>query len=177
MLTSGRHEFRGISRAVRCGHVPLAVLRQSAAARTQERQGPGLLPRRRFNTRAITPCWNEDSLKFTFRSRAALPENYCNTADIRPGDFAPVSPAKLKARTPLGASLVANHLHRVCFEVGGVVAMLEREFAARAFANAIDVLNHQRELARHTDLRPERAAIEHAIGARERWIRERRVPS
>lgn len=30
----------------------------------------------------------------------------------------------------------------------------------------------------HADLRPdERAAIEHAIGARERWIRERRVPS
>ena len=32
--------------------------------------------------------------------------------------------------------------------------------------------------ANHPDLRPEeRAAIEYAIGIRERWIRERRVPS
>jgi hypothetical protein len=80
-----------------------------------------------------------------------------------------VSPARLKALTPLGASLVANQLHRACLEVGAVVAMFEREFAARAFANVY---------AWHTDLGPEeRAAIEHAIGARERWIKERRVPS
>jgi ribosomal protein L16 Arg81 hydroxylase len=40
-----------------------------------------------------------------------------------------VNPAKLKALMALGASLVANHLRRVCSEVGEVVAMLERAFA------------------------------------------------
>ena len=58
---------------------------------------------------AITPYWNEDTLKVYFKSRAALRENYCDTRDLRPGTIAPVNPAKLKALLGLGASLVANH--------------------------------------------------------------------
>jgi hypothetical protein len=96
----------------------------------------GLLPWARFNeVLAITPYWNEETLKVYYRSRAALRENYCDTADLRAGMHAPVNPAKVKALMGLGASLVANHLHRVCPEVGAVVAMLEHEFAARGFAN------------------------------------------
>jgi lysine-specific demethylase/histidyl-hydroxylase NO66 len=115
--------------------------------------GAALLPWRRFNeVLAITPYWNEESLKVYFRSRAALRENYCDTADVRPGGFAPVNPAKLKALTALGASLVANHLHRVCPEVGTVVAMLEREFAARAFANVYCSFKGVQAFQTHFDL-------------------------
>ena len=105
-------------------------MRARSARRTTARQplhlrrngaGAGLLPWQRFNeVLALTPYWNEESLKVYFKSRAALRENYCDTADVRPGTLAPVNPAKLKALTDLGASLVANHLHRVCPEVGAV---------------------------------------------------------
>ena len=44
---------------------------------------------------------------------------------------APADPAKVKALLGLGASLIANHFHRVCPEVAAVAHMLEREFAAR----------------------------------------------
>jgi bifunctional lysine-specific demethylase and histidyl-hydroxylase NO66 len=115
--------------------------------------GAGLLPWRRFNeVLAITPYWNEESLKVFYRSRAALRENYCDTRDVRPGAFAPVNPAKLKALTGLGASLVANHLHRVCPEVGAVVAMLEREFSARAFANVYCSFKGVQAFQTHFDL-------------------------
>ena len=118
----------GTFRSQYYGKQPLHVRRNGA--------GSGLLPWQRFNdVLALTPYWNEESLKVYFKSRAALRENYCDTADVRPGTLAPVNPAKLKALTALGASIVANHLHRVCPEVGAVAAMLEREFAARAFAN------------------------------------------
>ena len=116
-------------------------------------KGAGLLPWRRFNeVLALTPYWNEESLKVYFRSRAALRENYCDTTDVRPGGFAPVNPAKLKALMALGASLVANHLHRVCPEVGAVVAALEREFAARAFANVYCSFKGVQAFQTHFDL-------------------------
>jgi len=116
-------------------------------------KGTGLLPWRRFNeVLALTPYWNEESLKVYFRSRAALRENYCDTTDVRPGGFAPVNPAKLKALMALGASLVANHLHRVCPEVGAVVAALEREFAARAFANVYCSFKGVQAFQTHFDL-------------------------
>src|SRR5688572_5830456 len=127
------------------GRQPLHVQRNGA--------GAGLLPWRRFNeVLAITPYWNEESLKVYYRSRAALRENYCDTADARPGALAPVNPAKLKALTALGASLVANHLHRVCPEVGAVVAMLEREFSARAFANVYCSFKGVQAFQTHFDL-------------------------
>jgi len=127
------------------GRQPLHLQRSGA--------GTGLLPWRRFNeVLAITPYWNEESLKVYYRSRAALRENYCDTADARPGALAPVNPAKLKALTALGASLVANHLHRVCPEVGAVVAMLEREFSARAFANVYCSFKGVQAFQTHFDL-------------------------
>ena len=44
----------------------------------------GLLPWPRFNeVLAITPYWNEETLKVYYRSRAALRENYCDTAELR----------------------------------------------------------------------------------------------
>lgn len=113
----------------------------------------GLLPWKRFNeVLAIAPYWNEDSLKVYFRSRAALRENYCDTADLRAGASAPVNPAKVKALLGLGASLVANHLHRVCPEVGRAVAMLEREFSARSFANVYCSFRGVQAFQTHFDL-------------------------
>ena len=135
----------GTFRSQYYGRQPLHIRRNG--------KGAGLLPWKRFNeVLAITPYWNEESLKVYFRSRAALRENYCDTTDVRPGGFAPVNPAKLKALMALGASLVANHLHRVCPEVGAVVATLEREFAARAFANVYCSFKGVQAFQTHFDL-------------------------
>ncbi|MBK7902446.1 MAG: cupin [Proteobacteria bacterium] len=114
---------------------------------------PGLLPWSRFNeVLAITPYWNEDTLKVYFKSRAALRENYCDTSDLRAGTSAPVNPAKVKALMGLGASLVANHVHRVCPEVGAVAHMLEREFAARVAANVYCSFKGVQAFQTHFDL-------------------------
>jgi ribosomal protein L16 Arg81 hydroxylase len=113
----------------------------------------GLLPWSRFNeVLALTPYWTEDSLKIYFRSRAALRENYCDTTDLRPGTSAPVNPAKAKALIGLGASLVANHLHRVCPPVGAVARMLALEFAARTFANVYCSFKGVQAFQTHFDL-------------------------
>ena len=112
-----------------------------------------LLPWARFNeVLAVTPYWNEDTLKVYFKSRAALRENYCDTADIRAGTSAPANPAKVKALLGLGASLIANHLHRVCPEVAEVASMLEREFGARAFANVYCSFKDVQAFQTHYDL-------------------------
>ena len=112
-----------------------------------------VLPWARFNeVLAITPYWNEDTLKVYFKSRAALRENYCDTIELRPGTSAPVNPAKVKALMGLGASLIANHLHRVCPEVAAVASMLEHEFAARAFANVYCSFKGVQAFQTHYDL-------------------------
>jgi bifunctional lysine-specific demethylase and histidyl-hydroxylase NO66 len=107
----------------------------------------------RFNqVLALTPYWNEDTLKVYFKSRAALRENYCDTADLRAGTSAPVNPAKVKALMGLGASLVANHVHRVCPEVGAVAHVLEQEFAARVAANVYCSFKGVQAFQTHFDL-------------------------
>jgi len=114
---------------------------------------PEILHWARFNEAlAVTPYWNEESLKVYYRSRAALRENYCDTADLRPGAPAPVNPAKVKALLGLGASLIANHIHRVCPPVAAVVAMLEREFSARVFANVYCSFQGVQAFQTHFDL-------------------------
>ena len=114
---------------------------------------PSLLPWSRFNeVLAITPYWNEDTLKVYFKSRAALRENYCDMTDLRAGVSAPVNPAKVKALMGLGASLVANHVHRVCPEVGAVANMLEHEFAARVAANVYCSFKGVQAFQTHFDL-------------------------
>jgi lysine-specific demethylase/histidyl-hydroxylase NO66 len=135
----------GTFRAQYFGQRPLHIRKDGA--------GSHLLPWARFNeVLALTPYWNEESLKVYYRSRAALRENYCDTADLRAGALAPVNPAKVKALLGLGASLVANHLHRVCPEVGAVTAMLEREFSARAFANVYCSFQGVQAFQTHFDL-------------------------
>jgi len=112
-----------------------------------------LLNWRRFNeVLAITPYWTEDTLKVFFKSRGALRENYCDTTDLRPGASAPVNPAKVKALLGLGASLVANHVHRVCPEVAAVAGMLEREFGARVSANVYCSFKGVQAFKTHFDL-------------------------
>lgn len=114
---------------------------------------PSLLPWSRFNeVLAITPYWNEETLKVYFKSRAALRENYCDMTDVRAGVSAPVNPAKVKALMGLGASLVANHVHRVCPEVGAVANVLEREFAARVAANVYCSFRGVQAFQTHFDL-------------------------
>jgi hypothetical protein len=117
------------------------------------RTGAGLLPWKRFNeVLALTPYWNEDSLKVYFRSRSALRENYCDVADLKPGASAPVNPAKLRALVDLGASVVANGVQRVCPEVADVASMLEREFAARVVANVYCSFQGVQAFQTHFDL-------------------------
>lgn len=115
--------------------------------------GAALLPWKRFNeVLALTPYWNEESLKVYFKSRAALRENYCDLADLKPGASAPVNPAKLRALVDLGASVVANGVHRVCPEVAAVASMLEREFAARVVANVYCSFQGVQAFQTHFDL-------------------------
>ena len=110
--------------------------REPLHIRGESPQRRALLPWARFNeVLALTPYWNEETLKVYFRSRAALRENYCDTADARTGQPAPVNPAKVSALVGLGASVVANQVHRICPRIGAVANLLAGEFAARAFAN------------------------------------------
>lgn len=126
------------------GKRPLHVRREGGAH-------PEILDWRRFNDAlAITPYWTEDSLKLFFKSRAALRENYCDVAEGR--GRAPVSPAKVKALVALGASVVANHIHKICPEVASVVRMLEGEFAARVFANVYCSFKNVQAFQTHYDL-------------------------
>lgn len=113
----------------------------------------GVLSWQRFNeVLALTPYWNEDTLKVFYQSRAALRENYCDTAELAGGLKAPVNPAKVKALLGLRASLVANHNHKVCPEIAHVVSMLEREFAARSFANVYGSFKGIQAFQTHFDL-------------------------
>ncbi len=115
--------------------------------------GATLLPWRRFNeVLALTPYWNEDSLKVFFKSRAALRESYCDVEDAKAGAAAPVNAAKLRALVDLGASVVANGVQRVCPEVGAVASMLEREFAARVVANVYCSFQGVQAFQTHFDL-------------------------
>ncbi len=107
----------------------------------------------RFNAvLAITPYWTEDTLKVYHKGRGAGRDYYCDTSDLRPGASAPVNPAKVKALLGLGASLVANQLHRVCPEVGAVANLLEREFAARVSANVYCSFKGVQAFHTHFDL-------------------------
>ncbi len=121
--------------------------------RREGQSRPDVLNWKRFNeVLAITPYWNEDTLKVYFKNRAALRENYCDTTDLRVGVSAPANPAKVKALMGLGASLIANHLHRVCPEVGAVVSMLEHQFAARVVANVYCSFKGVQAFQTHYDL-------------------------
>ena len=107
----------------------------------------------RFNqVLGLTPYWNEDTLKVYFKSRAALRESYCDTTDLRPGTKAPADPAKVKALLGAGASLIANHIHRVCPEVAAVAHVLEHEFAARVAANVYCSFKGVQAFQTHFDL-------------------------
>jgi len=135
----------GVFRSQYYGKQPLHVRKQAS--------GKSLLPWARFNeVLALAPYWNEETLKVYYRSRAALRENYCDTAEARPGTPAPANPAKVKALIGLGASVVANQLQRVCPEVGEVATMLEREFAARASANVYCSFQGVQAFQTHFDL-------------------------
>ncbi|HKS58360.1 MAG TPA: cupin domain-containing protein [Steroidobacteraceae bacterium] len=115
--------------------------------------GPAALSWQRFNeVLGLTPYWNEDTLKVFFKNRAALRDNYCDTTDLRPGARAPTDPAKVKALLGLGASLIANHVHRVCPEVASIAQMLEREFAARVAANVYCSFKGVQAFQTHFDL-------------------------
>jgi ribosomal protein L16 Arg81 hydroxylase len=115
--------------------------------------GAAVLSWQRFNeVLGLTPYWNEDTLKVYFRGRAAPRENYCDTADLPAGTRAPANPAKVNALLGLGASLIANHVHRVCSEVASVAHVLEREFAASVVANIYCSFQGVQAFPTHFDL-------------------------
>jgi ribosomal protein L16 Arg81 hydroxylase len=131
-------------RAEYYGKRPLHIRREGGAAP---------LNWRRFNdVLGIAPYWTEDTLKLYFKNRAALRDTYCDLADLRPGTAAPVNAARVKTLLGLGASLVANHLHRVCPEVAAVGRLLEREFAARVAANVYCSFSGVQAFQTHYDL-------------------------
>jgi len=128
------------------GRHPVHIRRETAGQ-------PAILSWKRFNeVLGITPYWNEDTLKVYFKSRAALRENYCDTGNVRAGTAAAADPAKVKALLGLGASLIANHFHRVCPEVDAVVHVLERQFAARVVANVYCSFKGVQAFQTHFDL-------------------------
>jgi bifunctional lysine-specific demethylase and histidyl-hydroxylase NO66 len=134
----------GEFRAQYYGNRPLHIRREGRT---------GVLGWTRFNeVLGLTPYWNEETLKVYFKSRAALKENYCDTSDLRAGMKAPADPAKVKALLGLGASLIANHIHRVSPEVGAVARMLEGQFAARVAANAYCSFKGVQAFQTHYDL-------------------------
>ncbi|MEI9990673.1 MAG: cupin domain-containing protein [Rhizomicrobium sp.] len=117
------------------------------------RERTGILDWPRFNAAlALASFWTEDTLKLYFKNRAALRDTYCDLADLRPGQSAPVNPERVKVLLGLGASLITNQLHRVCPEVNAVAHMLEREFAARVMANAYCSFNGVQAFQTHFDL-------------------------
>jgi ribosomal protein L16 Arg81 hydroxylase len=128
------------------GKRPLHIRREAAGAAE-------ILNWQRFNeVLGIAPYWNEDTLKVYFKSRAALRENYCDTSDLHPGTKAPADPAKVKVLLGLGASLIANHIHRVCPQIAAMCQVLEREFAARVAANVYCSFQGVQAFQTHFDL-------------------------
>jgi ribosomal protein L16 Arg81 hydroxylase len=111
------------------------------------------LPWKRFNEALdLTPYWNEETLKVFYKNRLALRENYCDLKDVADGAKAPADPRKVKALLGFGASLVANHIHRVSPEVGAIAHMLQREFAASCGANTYCSFKHVQAFNTHFDL-------------------------
>jgi bifunctional lysine-specific demethylase and histidyl-hydroxylase NO66 len=134
-------EFRARYFGQRPLHIPAVAHRQE------------VLSWQRFNdVLALSPHWHEESLKVYYKGRAALRENYCDTADLATGVKAPVNPAKVRSLLGLGASLVANHVHKVCPELALIVTTLEREFAARSFANVYCSFQGVQAFQTHFDL-------------------------
>lgn len=113
---------------------------------------PDILNWARFNAAlAVTPYWTEDSLKLFFKNRAALRDNYCDPAEAR-GRAANVNPHKVKALIAVGASVVANHIHRICPEVNTFVHAIEQQFRSRVFANVYCSFTGVQAFQTHYDL-------------------------
>ena len=128
------------------GKRPVHIRRGDAAR-------PDILTWARFNEAlSLSPYWTEETLKLFYQNREALRDNYCDTADLRPGRAAPVNPAKARALIGLGASVVANHLHRVSGTVREAAHLLERQFAARVFANVYCSFSGVQAFQTHFDL-------------------------
>jgi ribosomal protein L16 Arg81 hydroxylase len=128
------------------GRKPLQIARNGAAF-----DNP--MPWERFNqVLGLTPYWNEDTLKVSYKSRSALRENYCDLTAVAPGARAPADPRKVQALLGLGASLVANHIHKVSPEVAAICRALEQEFAARCVANVYCSFRQIQAFSTHFDL-------------------------
>src|SRR4029453_16560489 len=111
------------------------------------------LPWKRFNeVLGLASYWNEETLQVYYRSRLALRENYCDLTDVVEGAKAPADPRKVKALIGLGASLVANRIHRVSPEVASICQMLQREFAAGSGANVYCSFKDVQAFSTHFDL-------------------------
>lgn len=117
---------------------------------TGRREGPGLMDWAQLNDAlGMQSHWNEETLKLYINTRAALRENYCDVAAPRP---APVNARKVEALIGLGASLVANSIHKVAPELAAVAHMLERQFLAKAGVNAYCSFKDVRAFQTHFDL-------------------------
>ncbi len=127
------------------GKRPLHIRREGAPR-------PDILDWARFNRAlSVTPYWTEDSLKIFYKNRAALRDSYCDAPEGR-GRAAQANPAKVQALVALGASVVANFIHRVAPDVASVVRTLEDEFAAKVFANCYCSFQGVQAFQTHYDL-------------------------
>jgi hypothetical protein len=111
------------------------------------------LPWQRFNELLdLAPYWNEHTLKVFYKSRAALLENYCDLTQAKPGLPTPTDPRKVRALLGLGASLVANQVHKISPEVAAIAQVLGQEFAARCSANVYCSFQQVQAFSTHFDL-------------------------
>jgi ribosomal protein L16 Arg81 hydroxylase len=128
------------------GKQPVHISRHGAAFRNP-------LPWKRFNELLdLTPYWNEQTLKVYYKSRSALIENYCDLTQSAPGALAPADPRKIRALLGLGASLVANRIHRISPELSAISRALGQEFAAHCVANAYCSFQQVQAFSTHFDL-------------------------
>lgn len=128
------------------GKKPLHIRRQSGTFKNP-------MPWQRFNeVLGLTPYWNEETLKVFYKNRLALRENYCDVTHMGDRVKAPIDPRKVKALLGLGASLVANNIHRMCPDVSVINQMLQREFAAGSGANAYCSFKEVQTFSTHFDL-------------------------
>lgn len=127
------------------GKRPLHIRREGAPR-------PDIFDWTRFNAAlSVTPYWTEEALKLYFNNRAALRDSYCDPPESK-GRAPLANPAKVQALVALGASVVANFVHRVSPDVAAVARVLEAEFAAKVFANVYCSFQGVQAFQTHYDL-------------------------
>lgn len=107
----------------------------------------------RFSELLSTPShWSDANLKLLLNSRPVFGEHYLSEIRTPEGPQLRADAAKVQMLLGMGASLVANRLEDVSLDVRRITAMLGRQFAATAGANAYGSFKGVRAFNSHCDL-------------------------